>query len=242
MAGTTRQPAPAPAVEADRLVIGHGTDHRDAFRLALRRLEMPVGVHTAVLGPSGCGKTSLLHALTGITRPLSGQIRFFGERLDTQHETARRRLRLTRIGMVFQSFALVEHLSALENILLPCRLGTELRATRELRARAHDLARSAGVEHTLRRRPHRLSHGERQRIAVCRALIASPELIACDEPTASLDGERASGVMDLIFREAESGGATILCVTHDRALLGRFGRVIDLATEATGVVIPGARP
>ncbi|MEQ9094869.1 MAG: ABC transporter ATP-binding protein [Phycisphaerales bacterium] len=188
--------------------------------------------HTAVVGPSGCGKTTLLRLLTGILTPTAGTIELDGHRLDELAEPRRRAVRIATVGFVFQRFALLDYCTAMENILLPLRLHGSVTLDAEARDRAHELATRAGIAHTLRRRPDRLSQGEQQRVAICRALITSPKLIACDEPTGNLDPARAASIMDLILEQAEHTGATVLLVTHDHALLPRFEHVLDMGTLA----------
>ncbi|MEM9373296.1 MAG: ABC transporter ATP-binding protein [Planctomycetota bacterium] len=184
------------------------------------------GEHTAVYGPSGCGKTTLLRLITGITVPERGSVRTLGVEPMLCGPSERGRMRLRSIGMVFQEFALLDYLPVLENIALTARLaGDDLRSCRD---RAHELADRAGILHTVRRRPHRLSQGERQRVAVCRALVTRPQLIVCDEPTGNLDPRRSLEIIELILREADTIDATVLAVTHDRSVLGRFARSVDL--------------
>ena len=206
--------------------LSHG--YGEGFCLRLDQLEIRRGEHTAVIGPSGCGKTTLLRILTGVLQPASGEVACCGQRLGTLSDNATRTLRLRRVGMVFQTFALLDYLSCLDNILLPQRLLGGGRAAHEAVGRARSLAERAGVAALLHRRPGRVSQGERQRVAVCRALIGSPDLIICDEPTGNLDQERSRQVVDQVFDEAARCGATVIVATHDRSLLPRFGRVLDL--------------
>lgn len=190
------------------------------------------GRHAAVVGPSGCGKTTLLRLLTGILTPTAGTIELDGHRLDQLGEARRRTIRIATVGFVFQRFALLDYCTALENILLPLRLHGSVSLDADARGRALELAQRTGISHTLKRRPDKLSQGEQQRVAICRALIASPKLIACDEPTGNLDPARAGSIMDLILEQAERTGATVLLVTHDHALLPRFGHVLDMGELA----------
>jgi len=192
---------------------------------------VPRGQHTAIVGPSGCGKTTLLRLLTGILSPSAGVIEFDGQRLDRLSDARRRALRIGRVGFVFQRFALLEYCTALENILVPLRLGGGSPGP-AARDRAQALAEAAGIEHTLARRPYRLSQGEQQRVAICRALIAEPALIACDEPTGNLDPRRAESILTLIFDQAQRAGSTVLLVTHDHALLPHFEHVLDMGARA----------
>ncbi|MFI4917909.1 MAG: ABC transporter ATP-binding protein [Phycisphaerales bacterium JB060] len=214
------------------------TSLRHAFDLAesplfdLPELTIAAGCHAAVVGPSGCGKTTLLRLLTGILTPTAGTIELDGHRLDKLGEARRRAIRISTVGFVFQRFALLDYCTALENILLPLRLHRSVALDAEARHRARELATRAGIAHTLKRRPDRLSQGEQQRVAICRALITNPKLIACDEPTGNLDPARAASIMDLILEQAEHTGATVLLVTHDHALLPRFEHVLDMGTLA----------
>lgn len=204
---------------------GHGAD---AFTLRVESLRIGAGEHTAIMGPSGCGKTTLLRLVVGSLTPDEGRVTLLGRELAALGEPARRRLRLREVGMVFQSFALLEYLPAIDNILLPYTLDPGMRLTAEVRDRARRLAEAVGIGATLRRKPAGLSQGERQRVAICRALITRPPLIVCDEPTGNLDPARSGAAIDLILREASAIGATVILVTHDHELLPRFERVLRL--------------
>jgi ABC-type lipoprotein export system ATPase subunit len=142
-------------------------------------------------------------------------------------DARRREFRIRNIGLVFQEFELLEHLSVLDNVLLPYRINPSLHLEPPVRERAVELAARVGVADKLGRFARRLSQGEKQRAAVCRALITEPELLLADEPTGNLDPANKGRVLDILFDYAEERGATLLTVTHDRDLLGRFGRVID---------------
>jgi ABC-type lipoprotein export system ATPase subunit len=143
-------------------------------------------------------------------------------------DAARRDFRVRHVGLVFQEFELLEYLSVLDNVLLPYRINASLRLDSHVRDRAVSLAERLGLGDLLARLPEKLSQGERQRAAVCRALVAGAPLILADEPTGNLDPENASRVLDLLFAVAKERGATLLTVTHDRDLLPRFERVIDV--------------
>lgn len=200
------------------------------FTITIPRWEVRAGAHTACIGPSGCGKTTLLRLMTGIMDPTSGKVELLGRALGALSPAQRRSLRLNEVGMVFQQLALLEHLCALDNILLPRLLGQG--ATPTDRERARELAAATGIEHTLRRKPAKLSQGERQRVAICRALVAAPKLIVCDEPTGNLDPVRSRSVVELLVNEADRLGSTVVLVTHDQGLLDVFGCVLDLGVES----------
>ena len=199
------------------------------FRLELDRLDIPSGEHPALVGPSGCGKTTLLNLLAGVVKPDRGTVRIDGEDISSLDDAARRDFRLRRLGMVFQSFELLDYLSVNDNILLPLRIGAGIDTSRELRQRASRLADQLGIVDKLGRFPGELSQGERQRAAVCRALLLQPPLILADEPTGNLDPANKFLVLDLLLGYASESGATVLTVTHDQALLERFDRVLDFA-------------
>jgi putative ABC transport system ATP-binding protein len=141
--------------------------------------------------------------------------------------------------LVFQEFELIDYLSVLDNILLPYRINPILRLDDGVRERALDLARRVGIDGKLGRLATQLSHGEKQRAAVCRALIANPEVLLADEPTGNLDPVNKGRVLDILIGYAEEREATLITVTHDRELLERFGRVIDFKTFQSGATESG---
>ncbi len=197
------------------------------FALHFAELRVERGASVALIGPSGCGKTTLLHLIAGIATPQAGRVVTNGVALAGLDDAARRDFRVQSIGLVFQEFELLEYLTVLDNILLPYRINASLRLEVSVRERAAELARRVGIGATLARRPGQLSQGERQRVAVCRALIASPPLLLADEPTGNLDPQNKEQVLDIVFDVAKDAGATLLTVTHDHDLLPRFERVID---------------
>lgn len=223
--------AAAPILAVRDLEISRGRGS-GAFRLSVPDFDLAPGEAVACIGPSGCGKTTLLHAMTGIIEPRRGSVHLEGRDLTRMSSGAARALRLRRVGLVFQDFELLDYLSAGDNIMLPVRLAGD--ALAPARARLDELAPRLGIEPLLRRRPSRLSHGERQRVAVARALIAAPALVGGDEPTASLDPDRAADTVDLILAAARSIGASVFVVTHDPGILHRFDRVLDLGTVLAG--------
>lgn len=197
------------------------------FRLELVDLDIRAGEHTALIGPSGCGKTTLLNLLGGVLLPDAGSVRIDGVQVSGLGDAERRQFRLRRLGLVFQAFELLDYLCVLDNILLPLSIGGGLSANGELRDRAWDLAGEVGIGDKLARHPGELSQGERQRVAVCRALLLKPGLILADEPTGNLDPANKFLVLDLLLDYAGHSGATVVTVTHDQALLERFDRVLD---------------
>lgn len=198
------------------------------FTLRLRGLDIARGETVAIVGPSGSGKTTLLSLLAGILTPHEGVVTVDGVAVSSQNEPGRRAYRLARIGQVFQRVELMDYLTVEENILLPLRL-SGLSITTEHRARTADLIARTGLSGKARRRPGTLSQGERQRVGICRALVAKPPVVLADEPTSSLDAKTSGAVLDLFFSLVKEEGATLVCLTHDTAILPRFDRVEHMA-------------
>jgi len=202
---------------------------RSTFTLRVPELVVTAGEKVALAGPSGCGKTTLLHLLAGILLPDEGTILVVDTEPPALSDAARRAFRIATLGLVFQDFQLLEYLDVFENILLPYRINPALRLTLAVRARALQLARETGIDHRLTHRPGRLSQGEKQRTALCRALLTQPRCLLADEPTGNLDSAAKTRVLEVLFEQCARARATLLMVTHDTGLLGRFDRAIHLA-------------
>ncbi len=198
------------------------------FELDVPKLEVANGEKVAVIGPSGSGKTTLLHLMAGVRLPQEGTIVTDEVVVTGLDDGARRDFRIRRIGMVFQEFELLEYLTVLDNILLPYRINGSLELDRTVRGRAASIAEQVGIADKLHRLSTRLSHGEKQRVAVCRALVAEPALLLADEPTGNLDPTNTQKVLDILLDAAEATGATLVTVTHDHHLLPRFDRSINV--------------
>ncbi len=199
------------------------------FQLTIPSLRLEAGEKVAVVGPSGTGKTTLLNLIAGICVPDQGRVHLGEDEISSLSDAGRRALRAQRIGFVFQDFALLDYLTAQQNILYPYRITSGTTLDDAARARAVSLATSCGLGEKLNRRPGALSQGEQQRVALCRALVMQPKLILADEATGNLDPENKSAILDLLFERTEEQGAALLAVTHDHDLLPRFDRVIDFA-------------
>lgn len=200
---------------------------------ALRGVSLTVrqGDYAAIVGPSGCGKSTLLQLLGGIDTPSRGSVELGGIPLQSLSDRALTRLRLTRLGFVFQRFHLLPVLTARENVELPM---AEAGAGREeRRARALELLDYVGLAERADHRATQLSGGEMQRVAIARALANRPALILADEPTGELDAATGRGILDL-FRRLSHDGVTLLVVTHDERLAAEAGRVIHMLD---GVVV-----
>ncbi|SMF97442.1 putative ABC transport system ATP-binding protein [Methylomagnum ishizawai] len=204
------------------------------FALHIPEFRVGSGEKLAIIGPSGAGKTTLLKLISGIVRAESGQLRVDGAELRALGEGARRDFRARRVGFVFQELELLDYLDLFDNIVHAYRVNPSLRLDRAVCGRARALAEEVGLGAKLGRMPHQLSQGERQRAAVCRALLPEPGLILADEATGNLDPANKVRVLDLLFRAAERRGASLLAVTHDHELLPRFDRVVDFTRLTAG--------
>jgi putative ABC transport system ATP-binding protein len=197
------------------------------FRLDIQELSVSSGEKVAVIGPSGTGKTTLLNLLAGIITPAKGTILVDGVAVNEMHDTARRNFRITNIGFIFQDFGLLDYLDVRNNILHPYRITDALKLDLDVRNRAEMLAEQMSIADKLHRHPDDLSHGERQRVAICRALLPGPKLILADEATGNLDPKNKLHILELLFDSVKSHEATLLAVTHDQELLPNFDRVVN---------------
>lgn len=191
-------------------------------------LDIAAGETVAIVGASGSGKSTLLGLLAGLDVPTRGEVRLFGASLFDYDEDGRARVRAQNIGFVFQSFQLLPHLTALENVLLPMELSGRtpdgidaMRAAREMLARV-------GLAERLSHYPKTLSGGEQQRVALARAFVLRPPLLLADEPTGSLDARTGEAVIELMFELNRERGSTLVLVTHDAQIAARCGRRIEL--------------
>lgn len=180
------------------------------------------GEHVAVTGPSGSGKSTLLHLISGILRPDSGKIFVSGVEITALKETELDQFRARQIGYVFQTFHLLESLTALENVEAAV---TFAGGSNFPKARA--LLIEMGLEEKLSSFPEQLSVGQQQRVAVARAVVNHPPLVLADEPTANLDEPRSREVLDLLRETCRANDASLLVVTHDTASVQGFDRIID---------------
>ncbi|MCG8686324.1 MAG: ABC transporter ATP-binding protein [Desulfobacterales bacterium] len=204
------------------------------FQFNLPTLSIEKKEKTAIIGPSGSGKTTLLNLISGISVPNEGSIVINEQKISSLSDARRREFRISRMGFVFQDFALLDYLNIMDNILHPYRVTNALILNGSVRERARKLASEMGISDKLKRYPEKLSHGQKQRAAICRALITSPKLILADEATGNLDPENKTKILDLLFRQVEEKQATLVAVTHDHDLLDRFDRVIDFRDFMSG--------
>jgi putative ABC transport system ATP-binding protein len=208
-----------------------------AATIDVASLQVSRGERVFLRGPSGSGKSTLLSLLAGVLIPDSGEVRVLGRNVGSLGGAARDRYRADHIGFIFQMFNLIPYLSVMENVCLPCGFSASrrTRATQSagtvekeaVRLLAHlDMADAA----LLRRRVTDLSVGQQQRVAAARALIGAPELLIADEPTSSLDADRRSAFLDLLFRECASAEITLIFVSHDASLESSFDRALSMAS------------
>ena len=188
--------------------------------------ELRKGEFTAIAGPSGSGKSTLLHLLGGLDRPTSGEIRLDGVALSTLKRDALSRLRLEKIGFVFQAYNLIPVLTVLENTAFVL----ELRGVRERERieRARVILGELGIEKYADQYPNRISGGEQQRVAVARAVVANPSIVLADELTANLDSKTSLELIDLMRHLNSEHSGTFLFATHDARLLDRVSRLVTL--------------
>jgi putative ABC transport system ATP-binding protein len=189
------------------------------------------GEFVVLMGPSGCGKTTLLNLFGCIDSPTSGRLQVFGTDTSVMTESDRSRLRLRRIGFVFQRFYLLPMLTAFENVELPM---IEARVPRrDRRERIEHLLTRVGLAHRLKHRPHQLSGGEMQRVAIARALSNRPDLLIADEPTGELDRKTGATILSLMaeLRGHESDGLTLVMATHDPHAAELGDRIIEMESQ-----------
>ena len=187
-------------------------------------LEIKPGGQLAVVGESGSGKTTLLGLLAGLDVPTTGEIWIEGEEICQLPEEGRARIRATTIGFVFQTFQLIDSLTALENVMLP----GELRGDASVRTDAAGYLERVGLAERLKHYPRQLSGGEQQRVAIARAFASRPRILLADEPTGNLDTITGQKVMDLLFDLNQASGTTLVLVTHDAKVASRCTDVLRL--------------
>jgi putative ABC transport system ATP-binding protein len=188
-------------------------------------LRVDAGDYIAIAGPSGSGKSTLLQLLGGIDTPSAGVVELLGTRLDTLSDRELTRLRLIRLGFIFQRFHLLPVLTTRENVELPMAEAGVARGER--RKRAEQLLAYVGLGHRAAHRATQLSGGEMQRVAIARALANRPAVLLADEPTGELDAATGRGILEL-FRRLNDDGTTLVVVTHDDRLAGEAGRAIHM--------------
>ncbi|KID56033.1 ABC transporter ATP-binding protein [Pseudoalteromonas luteoviolacea CPMOR-1] len=182
------------------------------------------GESVAIVGTSGSGKSTLLSLLAGLDTGSAGEVFLDGAALNKLDEEERARLRAEKVGFVFQSFMLVQSLTALENVMLPAELAGDSGAKQQ----ASELLDKVGLSHRVSHYPSQLSGGEQQRVAIARAFIGSPKILFADEPSANLDSKNGHLIEKLLFDLNKQNGTTLILVTHDEALAQQCDRIIHI--------------
>ena len=188
--------------------------------------EVPAGRSVAIVGRSGSGKSTLLHLAAGIEWPSRGEIRLLGRDLSGMGERERTLHRRRTVGLIFQFFHLLPHLDVLDNVLLPAWIASDPAGPSESSAR--ELLARVGLEDRARESVRKLSGGEMQRVALCRALLREPKLLLADEPTGSLDDENGRQVMEQLLALARREGSALVYVTHSRDLAAMADEIWSL--------------
>ena len=199
--------------------------------LDVAHLRVEAGERVFLGGPSGSGKSTLLGLIAGVLAPTAGHVRVLGTDLAGLPGAERDAFRGARVGVIFQMFNLLPYLSVLDNVLLPTRFSAARRARlADPRAEAARLLEALGLgdAELLARGVSALSIGQQQRVAAARALLGRPELVIADEPTSSLDWDARAQFLDLLVRECDAAGSTLLFVSHDRTLAPLFDRSVQL--------------
>lgn len=186
--------------------------------------EVKSGESVAIIGASGSGKSTLLGLLAGLDEVTEGEIFLDGEALHTMNEEQRAILRGQKVGFIFQSFMLVQSLTALENVMLPA----EIAGLSNPKALAMEILENVGLKHRAHHFPNQLSGGEQQRVAIARAFITSPKILFADEPTGNLDAKNSDKIESLLFEMNKEKGTTLVLVTHDNTLAEHCDRQLTM--------------
>ena len=216
--------AGAPILRVDNVCKTVATAEGQLSILDSVSLEINAGESVAVVGASGSGKTTLLGILAGLDLPTAGDVWLDGDRITAMPEEDRARVRGRCVGFIFQTFQLIESLTALENVMLP----SELRGESDAGDDARMYLDRVGLADRLTHYPRQLSGGEQQRVAIARAFASRPKVLFADEPTGNLDTSTGGRVIDLLFALNQESQTTLVLVTHDTALADRCGRILSL--------------
>lgn len=225
------QPVPAPPPGAAGEPLAVTVDLRKGFGRdqVLRGVSLSIGRGELVglMGRSGSGKSTLLHVLGGLDREFTGSVRLFGKELAQLSDQELSELRNARIGFVFQSFHLLDHVSCVDNVLLPNAFAREPLGRKQAVAQAREALARVGLGDRWQARPSELSGGQKQRVAIARALLFAPELLLCDEPTGNLDVHTGQQIIEL-FARLNQDGLTMLLVTHELRVAQAARRILRL--------------
>jgi putative ABC transport system ATP-binding protein len=220
-------------IQTENLTRSYNVGNETVNALRAVNIDVEMGEFVALMGASGSGKTTMLHLLGCLDTPTAGRYLLEGRDVSTLSKDERARVRNARIGFVFQTFNLLPRLNALDNVALPLLYG---RADNNAKNRAAEALERVGLSTRARHRPNEVSGGERQRIAIARALVSNPALILADEPTGNLDSKTGAGILRLLV-ELCAEGRTLLLVTHDAKVAAHAGRILEMQD---GEIVNGA--
>lgn len=189
-------------------------------------LKIDKGKINFIIGPSGCGKTTLISIIAGILNQDSGSVNLLGIKQDQLSEARKSAFRKENIGFIFQQFNLVPTISVIENVAIPLLI--QGKSFSEALNAASEILNSVGLKDKEKSLPKNLSGGQQQRVAIARALINNPQIIICDEPTASLDGQTGSIIMDLLYKITKAQNTTVIIVTHDNRIYNYADTIIEM--------------
>ncbi len=209
-------------IEARGVNRAYQSGHESIWALKKATLSISAGDFLAVVGPSGAGKSTLLHLLGGLDSPTEGEVLFKGKNINRQSDKNLSLWRAQHVGFVFQFYHLIEELTAMENVLLASRIVRRKFSLNNIR----ELIQYLGIEHRIHSYPSQLSGGERQKVALARALANDPELILCDEPTGNLDRDSQDKVTQLLEGLNRDKEKTIVLVTHNLDLAKKAKRIL----------------
>lgn len=209
---------------------------RKSFKQAETQIEVLRGINfsvnpgeiVAIVGQSGSGKSTLLSLLAGLDQPDSGEIHFLGKQMNQLNQDQLTRFRAQNIGIVFQQFHLLSHLTALENVMVPLEILSREQSYEKIKQDSIEALQSLGMGHRMDHLPAKLSGGESQRVAIARAMVTKPSLLLADEPSGNLDIETGKLVMDVFFQVARQKNSITLLVTHSPELAARCDRQLHL--------------
>ncbi len=202
--------------------------YNNSFELYIPRIKIKKAEKICLVGPSGSGKTTLLNLISGIYKPIQGNIKIIDLNISQSNENEIRKFRINNIGFIFQTLGLVDYLTVEYNILLPFYISSVLNVSSKILNRLDFILNRLNLLHKKNSYINNMSEGERQRVAIARAVINEPKIIIGDEPTGNLDAGTTKDIMELIIEIVEENNAIFICATHDESLLQYFDRVIDM--------------
>lgn len=196
----------------------------------LKGIDLKINTKQAlsILGPSGAGKSTLLHILGGLDKPTEGRVFLEGVELSTVDDEEMSQIRNKKMGFVFQFYHLLPEFSALENVILPALISKQILNKKILKDKGLELLKTVGLGKRASHRPSQLSGGEQQRLAIARAIVNSPQILFCDEPTGNLDSKTSEEIIDLLLELQQNKGMTLVVVTHDEYLAKKSQRLVHI--------------